>query len=318
MPGVHRSARNGCLFWRNQMSVSRLLVTSISHRFGIGAECVTRAISVEELVLRVRLPKSVVSISACDRSGDQRPDIVETVYRRRAWRPAVKRLCRRILFRRCLEHQQDAPASRAARLRRTQHLAPPTTMTSHSFTDASPHRPPSRVRLGGHLPRRRGEVILYRALTFLPVYGGGAERISREARGGIRSNIFTSLSCRPRRPPMRFRPAARIAHEGPLVGQFLAVEFSLLLASAMHIHQVAQEHDAQRRDRVSSFSPRERYRKEHDEGVMHFTPALRSAFDEIHLAAAGRSSCLHQKHALPVLEPRPSIWALRPNLAAAS
>src|SRR5258708_17328413 len=39
------------------------------------------------------------------------------------------------------------------------------------------------------------------------------------------SHSFMDSTAGPRRPPMRFRPAARIAHEGLYIVQFLAVEF---------------------------------------------------------------------------------------------
>src|SRR6478672_6087119 len=49
------------------------------------------------------------------------------------------------------------------------------------------------------------------------------------------SQSFMDSTAGPRRPPMRFRPAARIAHEGLHIVQFLAVEFLASLGHGQHI-----------------------------------------------------------------------------------
>src|SRR5580765_1907727 len=49
------------------------------------------------------------------------------------------------------------------------------------------------------------------------------------------SQSFMDSTAGPRRPPMRFRPAARIAHEGLHIVQFLAVEFLALFGDGQHI-----------------------------------------------------------------------------------
>src|SRR5258708_19605120 len=49
------------------------------------------------------------------------------------------------------------------------------------------------------------------------------------------SHSFMDSTAGPRRPPMRFRPAARIAHEGLYIVQFLAVEFFASLGLRQHI-----------------------------------------------------------------------------------
>src|SRR5882672_4078854 len=49
------------------------------------------------------------------------------------------------------------------------------------------------------------------------------------------SHSFMDSTAGPRRPPMRFRPAARIAHEGLYVVQFLAVEFLAFLCDGEHV-----------------------------------------------------------------------------------
>src|SRR6266566_1271263 len=49
------------------------------------------------------------------------------------------------------------------------------------------------------------------------------------------SHVFMDSTAGPRRPPMRFRPAARIAHEGLDIVQFLAVEFFASLSHRQHV-----------------------------------------------------------------------------------
>src|SRR5712671_3516188 len=116
------------------------------------------------------------------------------------------------------------------------------------------------------------------------------------------SHSFMDSTAGPRRPPMRFRPAARIAHEGLYVVQFLAVEFFASLGLGQHIPpgrqrmmrntQIGQQLQPFGKDVVI----------EDDEGVIAFHPGLAQRIDEIHLAAAVGRHVLDQKHAAPVLD----------------
>src|SRR5258708_38186308 len=49
------------------------------------------------------------------------------------------------------------------------------------------------------------------------------------------SHSFMDSTAGPRRPPMRFRPTARVAHEGLHIVQFLAIEFFAFLGHGQHV-----------------------------------------------------------------------------------
>src|SRR3977135_4043173 len=88
------------------------------------------------------------------------------------------------------------------------------------------------------------------------------------------SHSFMDSTADPRRPPMRFRPAARIAHEGLYVVQFLAVEFLASLGHRQHVPPRRQGvmRNAEINQQLQPFG--KDVVIEDDEGVIAFHPGL--------------------------------------------